>query len=66
MAKSWTSMPLSEKVDLLREELTSCRNELRQLRVFLHDVKSRADRLEGSVHARNPRWRDHTNACGPH
>jgi hypothetical protein len=45
MAKSWARMTVAEKVELLREEITACKNDVHQLEVFLHEVKSRVDQL---------------------
>jgi hypothetical protein len=38
-------MTVAEKVELLREEITACKNDVHQLEVFLYEVKSRVDRL---------------------
>jgi hypothetical protein len=51
MAKSWARMTVAEKVELLREEITACKNDVHQLEVFLHEVKSRVDQLALSLHS---------------
>ena len=56
MAKSWSRMTVDEKMELLREELTACKTQVHQLAIFMHDVKSRVDRVASSVDTLSPPW----------
>jgi len=56
MAKSWSRMTVDEKMELLREELAACKTQVHQLAIFMHDVKSRVDRVASSVDTLSAPW----------